>query len=63
MILQVRDPAQLSAALLKCTPSETAVPYAAFKNAGFEVHFATENGKTPECDKRMLEGITQMLLV
>ena len=42
---------------------ETAVPYSAFKQAGFEVQFATENGKTPECDKKMLRGITQMLLV
>jgi putative intracellular protease/amidase len=42
---------------------ETAVPYAAFKLAGFEVQFATENGKAPECDKKMLRGITQKLLV
>ncbi|RFU25419.1 hypothetical protein B7463_g10919, partial [Scytalidium lignicola] len=28
-------------------PTETAVPYTAFKKAGFEVDFATENGKTP----------------
>ncbi|KAH6682474.1 class I glutamine amidotransferase-like protein [Halenospora varia] len=43
-------------------PTETAVPYTAFKRAGFEVVFATENGKTPACDKKMLEGITQKLL-
>lgn len=42
---------------------ETAVPYFAFKNAGFEVHFVTENGKTPECDKIMLQGLGQKLLV
>jgi putative intracellular protease/amidase len=44
-------------------PTETSIPYKAFKNAGFEVHFATENGKIPECDKKMLRGVTQKLLV
>ncbi|KAH7227138.1 class I glutamine amidotransferase-like protein [Fusarium redolens] len=43
-------------------PTETAVPYAAFKEAGFAVQFATESGKTPECDKRMMEGVTGKLL-
>jgi len=43
-------------------PTETAVPYTAFKNAGFKIQFATENGNTPECDKKMREGITQTLL-
>ncbi|KAI0397916.1 class I glutamine amidotransferase-like protein [Xylariaceae sp. FL0594] len=43
-------------------PTETAVPWAAFKNAGYEVSIATENGKVPECDKKMWEGITQKLL-
>jgi putative intracellular protease/amidase len=43
--------------------SEVAVPYTAFKEAGFEVQFATEEGKTPECDRKMLKGITQKLLV
>jgi len=42
---------------------ETAIPYTAFKKAGFEVQFATENGKAPECDKMMLQGVTQKLLV
>lgn len=42
---------------------ETAVPWAAFKAAGYDVRFVTENGKVPECDKKMLEGITQKLLV
>ncbi|RBQ79300.1 hypothetical protein FVER14953_21266 [Fusarium verticillioides] len=41
---------------------ETAVPYAAFKEAGFKVQFATETGKTPQCDKRMMEGVTGKLL-
>lgn len=44
-------------------PTETAVPYTAFKNAGFEVDFATEKGQIPECDERMLKGVTQKLLV
>ncbi|EOO01980.1 putative family protein [Phaeoacremonium minimum UCRPA7] len=43
-------------------PTETAGPYTAFKAAGFEVSFVTENGKAPECDKRMLQGVTQKLL-
>ncbi|KAM0542743.1 hypothetical protein ACHAPJ_012676 [Fusarium lateritium] len=43
-------------------PTETAVPYAAFKEAGFTVQFATETGKTPECDKRMMEGVTGKIL-
>jgi len=43
-------------------PTETAVPYAAFKGSGFDSTFATEKGKTPECDQKMLEGRTQKLL-
>jgi len=43
-------------------PTETAIPYAAFKEAGFEVHFATENGNAAECDSKMLRGVTQKLL-
>ncbi|TVY82914.1 Uncharacterized protein LSUE1_G001890 [Lachnellula suecica] len=43
-------------------PTETAVPYAAFEKAGYVVEFATENGKAPQCDKKMLEGVTQKLL-
>lgn len=35
----------------------------AFRNAGFDVNFATEVGKAPECDAKMLRGITQTLLV
>jgi hypothetical protein len=42
---------------------ETAVPYTAVKNAGFSVQFCTETGIVPQCDRRMLEGITQKLLV
>ncbi|KAI1463579.1 class I glutamine amidotransferase-like protein [Daldinia caldariorum] len=43
-------------------PTETAVPYTAFKNAGYDVKFATETGNHPRCDKKMLEGFTQKLL-
>ena len=41
---------------------ETAVPFLAFRDAGFKVSFITETGKSPECDKKMLEGWTQKLL-
>ncbi|KAI8287412.1 hypothetical protein K4K60_012507 [Colletotrichum sp. SAR11_57] len=43
-------------------PTEVAVPYQAFKDAAFDVNFATETGKTPRCDNRMLEGLSQKLL-
>lgn len=42
---------------------ETCGPYTAFKEAGFNVSFATEAGKSPQCDTKMLEGLTQRLLV
>ncbi len=37
-------------------PSETAVPWHVFKEAGFEVIFATPNGKIGICDEIMLDG-------
>ena len=43
--------------------AETAVPYTQFKRAGFYVQFATENGKAPECDRKLYQGVTQKLLV
>ncbi|KAF3763640.1 class I glutamine amidotransferase-like protein [Cryphonectria parasitica EP155] len=43
-------------------PTEAAVPYTAFKKAGFGVSFATEKGAAPACDKLLLEGLTQKLL-
>ncbi|MCJ1457619.1 hypothetical protein MMC28_007987 [Mycoblastus sanguinarius] len=43
-------------------PTETAVPYAEFKKAGFEIDFVTEKGNMPECDAKMLTGMTQKLL-
>ncbi|GAP91577.1 putative family protein [Rosellinia necatrix] len=43
-------------------PTETAVPWAAFKAAGYDISFVTESGKVPRCDKKMVEGVTQKLL-
>lgn len=43
-------------------PTETAVVYVKFREAGFEITISTEKGKTPECDKRMLQGMTGKLL-
>ncbi|OAQ71099.2 DJ-1/PfpI family protein [Pochonia chlamydosporia 170] len=42
--------------------TKTAVPFMAFKDAGFHVTVATENGKSPACDAKMLQGLTQKLL-
>jgi hypothetical protein len=44
-------------------PTETAIPYTAFTDAGFLVTIATETGKVPSCDSKMLTGWTQKLLV
>jgi putative intracellular protease/amidase len=55
-------PAIASTELTCQQPTETAVPYMIFRKAGFTVDFATENGATPACDKRLLEGLTQKLL-
>ncbi|KAF2238923.1 class I glutamine amidotransferase-like protein [Viridothelium virens] len=43
-------------------PTETAVPFSEFKKAGWDITIFTENGSSPKCDKRMLEGWTQKLL-
>ncbi|KAI9811428.1 MAG: hypothetical protein M1827_005411 [Pycnora praestabilis] len=43
-------------------PTETAIPYNAFKEAGFSISFATEKGAKPSCDERMLSGLSQKLL-
>ncbi|MCJ1448087.1 MAG: hypothetical protein MMC23_008600 [Stictis urceolatum] len=43
-------------------PTETALPYSAFKSAGFQITFATETGTSPKCDSKMLTGLTQKLL-
>ena len=39
------------------------MPYTKFKNEGFEIDFVTEKGNMPECDAKMLKGMTQKLLV
>ena len=44
-------------------PTETAVPFTVFREAGYEIAFATEKGEVPRCDKRMIEGWTQKILV
>ena len=41
---------------------ETAIPWKIFNDAEFEVIFATENGKQPSCDDKMLSGVTGALL-
>ncbi|MCJ1338659.1 hypothetical protein MMC09_003948 [Bachmanniomyces sp. S44760] len=43
-------------------PTETAVPFTAFKEAGFEISIATEKGKSSDADEKMLSGMTQKLL-
>lgn len=37
--------------------TETAVPWKVLTRAGHEVVFATETGKVPECDRRLLTGV------
>lgn len=39
------------------------MPYTEFKKARFEIDFVTEKGNMPECDAKMLTGMTQKLLV
>ena len=46
----------------KCR-KETAIPFQAFKDAGFLIYFATQHGKAPQADEKMLKGITQKILV
>lgn len=41
---------------------ETAIPWKHFREAGFDIAFATENGKPPVCDDKMLTGTTGALL-
>ncbi|KIW65603.1 hypothetical protein PV04_07847 [Phialophora macrospora] len=43
-------------------PTETAVPWKILGEAGLEITFATEHGKAPVCDPRMLTGWTGALL-
>ncbi|KAK1457244.1 ThiJ/PfpI family protein [Colletotrichum cuscutae] len=39
-----------------------AIPYQTFKDAGFDVNFATETGSTPRCDARMLEDVVNVVI-
>ena len=64
------DPTGKNLKIIQCrkllysrTILETAVPYAEFRKAGFEIDFVTEKGNMPECDSKMLTGMTQKLLV
>jgi putative intracellular protease/amidase len=41
---------------------EVAIPWKQFVDAGFDVTFATETGKQPACDEKMLTGWTGALL-
>ncbi|KAF2103994.1 class I glutamine amidotransferase-like protein [Rhizodiscina lignyota] len=43
-------------------PTETAIPWKAFHDAGFNTSFATEHGKPANADEKMLSGITGTLL-
>ncbi|EXJ68807.1 uncharacterized protein A1O5_07738 [Cladophialophora psammophila CBS 110553] len=43
-------------------PTETAIPWKVFKDAAFDVSFATEDGNAPKCDDKMLSGWTGALL-
>ena len=49
--------------VLNCRNLETAIPYSEFKKAGFDIDFVTEQGNMPECDAKMLTGMTQKILV
>lgn len=42
--------------------TETAIPFQTFIKAGFSVTFITENGKSPECDAKMITGWTAKML-
>jgi hypothetical protein len=63
LVMHVPSIFRYNSADISLTYLETAVPWAVFKTAGYEVSIATENGKVPECDKKMWEGVTQKLLV
>ncbi|KXS11004.1 ThiJ/PfpI family protein [Gonapodya prolifera JEL478] len=43
-------------------PTETAIPWKIFTDAGFECTFVTERGAQPACDSRMLTGTVGALL-
>ena len=41
---------------------ETAIPWSVFKASSFSITFATESGKPPQCDSRLLTGLSATLL-
>ena len=43
-------------------PTETAVPFTTFQSANYSITIATQDGKVPKCDERMLSGWTQTFL-
>lgn len=43
-------------------PTEVILPFTVFKEAGFSIVIATENGAPPQLDKMMLEGVTGAML-
>ncbi|KAK3672792.1 hypothetical protein LTR78_007378 [Recurvomyces mirabilis] len=43
-------------------PTETAIPYKVFDEAGIQISFATEKGSPVACDSKMLTGWTQKML-
>lgn len=44
-------------------PTEVAVPFTIWTEAGMEVAIATEHGAVPGCDRKMYSGWTQKTLV
>lgn len=43
-------------------PTEVAIPFSVFQNSGFDITFTTETGLSPQCDTKMLAGMTGTLL-
>jgi putative intracellular protease/amidase len=59
---QVRTRRKLPCQSKTSCVAETTTPYVTFKNAGFDIQFATEKGASPECDVKLLEGPVQKLM-
>ncbi|KAF7561097.1 hypothetical protein G7046_g3054 [Stylonectria norvegica] len=60
--LSVWAPSEKSSLTHSIATAETSVPFVAFKNAGFDVQFATEKAVSPRCDKVLIEGFGQKIL-
>lgn len=64
MVMTQRVSCRLGGSLYRANiGTETAVAYTVFKEAEFQVQFATETGNAPKCDERMISGISGKLLV